>query len=192
MLGMLSWLHSTEDGILILNLVLMTSGQYKHCMERKWTRHLKEKSLQHQDPTFFANQDPPVLKIFVPTLKLMRWSRQVILPHIFSRTPTTGNWPQTVRKISQDCPGLPSDIDAAFTWHKSKSSYFLKGNKYWKFENMRPQRGYPKDIKDGFPGIPTGVDAAFVWGGNGKIYFFKGSKYWKFDKWLNVQEKLLL
>ena len=50
-----------------------------------------------------------------------------------------------------------------------------------KFENMRPQRGYPKDVADGFPGIPTDVDASFVWGGNGKIYFFKGSKYWKFD-----------
>merc|ERR1719394_2162783 len=76
---------------------------------------------------------------------------------------------------------MPSNIDAAFTWHKSKATYFLKGNKYWKFENRRPKAGYPKDIKDGFPGIPTGVDAAFVWGGNGKIYFFKGSQYWRFD-----------
>ena len=57
----------------------------------------------------------------------------------------------------------------------------IKGRKYWKFENRRPQPGYPKAIKDGFPGIPTGVDVAFVWGGNGKIYFFKGSQYWKFD-----------
>ena len=85
------------------------------------------------------------------------------------------------RKIAQDWPGLPSNIDAAFTWQKSKSTYFLKGNKYWKFENRRPQPGYPKDMKDGFPGIPAGLDAAFVWGGNGKIYFFKGSQYWKFD-----------
>ena len=50
-----------------------------------------------------------------------------------------------------------------------------------KFENMRPQRGYPKDVSDGFPGISTGIDAAFVWGGNGKIYFFNVTKYWKFD-----------
>jgi len=85
------------------------------------------------------------------------------------------------RKIAQDWPGLPSNIDAAFTWHKSKATYFLKGSKYWKFENMRPKSGYPKDIRDGFPGIPAGVDVAFVWGGNGKIYFFKGSQYWKFD-----------
>jgi matrix metalloproteinase-14 (membrane-inserted) len=59
------------------------------------------------------------------------------------------------RKISQDWPGFPSNIDAAFTWQNSKSTYFLKASKYWKFENMRPQKGYPKDMKDGFPGIPT-------------------------------------
>ena len=29
------------------------------------------------------------------------------------------------RKIYQDWPGLPSNIDAAFTWQKSKSTYFL-------------------------------------------------------------------
>jgi len=85
------------------------------------------------------------------------------------------------RNIAQDWAGLPGNIDAAFTWHKSRATYFLKGSKYWKFENMRPKPGYPKDMKNGFPGIPTGVDAAFVWGGNGKIYFFKGSSYWKFD-----------
>jgi matrix metalloproteinase-14 (membrane-inserted) len=77
------------------------------------------------------------------------------------------------RKIAQDWPTLPSNIDAAFTWQNS--TYFLKGYKYWKFQNRTPKPGYPKDIKDGFPGIPTGVDVSFVWGGNGKIYIFKGS-----------------
>ena len=55
------------------------------------------------------------------------------------------------------------------------------GDKYWKFSNMRPLYGYPKEITMGFPGIPSNIDAAFVWGKNGKIYFFKGEKYWKFD-----------
>ena len=76
---------------------------------------------------------------------------------------------------------MPPSIDAGFTWQQSKSTYFLKDNKSWKFENMRPKTGYPKYIKNGFPGIPIGVDVAFVWGGKGQIYFFKGSNYWKFD-----------
>ena len=34
--------------------------------------------------------------------------------------------PEYLRKISQDWPRLPSNIDAAFTWQRSKSTYFLK------------------------------------------------------------------
>merc|ERR1712117_710821 len=85
------------------------------------------------------------------------------------------------RKIAQDWPGLPSNLDAGFTWAKTKATYFFKGNQYWKFQNMVPSRGYPRPITKGFPGIPASVDTAFVWGGNGKIYFFKGGNYWKFD-----------
>jgi len=85
------------------------------------------------------------------------------------------------RKIAQDWPGLPNDLDAAFTWSKTGASYFFKGGQYWKFTNMAASRGYPKPISKGFPGIPVSVDTAFVWGGNGKVYFFKGGDYWKFD-----------
>ena len=85
------------------------------------------------------------------------------------------------RKIAQDWRGLPSNIDAAFTWEATRSTYFIKGGQYWKFENQRPYPGYPKHLSEGFPGIPANPDAAFVWGGNGKIYFFRGSEYWKFD-----------
>ena len=85
------------------------------------------------------------------------------------------------RPIAQDWPGLPTSLDAAFTWTKSRATYFLKGGQYWKFENQVAARGYPRPLADGFPGIPYNVDAAFVWGGNGKIYFFKAGQYWKFD-----------
>jgi len=85
------------------------------------------------------------------------------------------------RSIRTDWDGLPNNIDAAFTWRKTKSTYFFKGNLYWKFVNKRQSRGYPKRIGEGFPGIPDNLDTAFVWGGNGKIYFFKGTSFWKFD-----------
>merc|ERR1712047_137930 len=85
------------------------------------------------------------------------------------------------RKIAQDWPGLPSNLDAGFTWAKTKATYFFKGNQYWKFQNMAPSRGYPRPITKGFPGIPASVDTAFVWGGNGKTYFFKKGQYWRFN-----------
>ena len=85
------------------------------------------------------------------------------------------------RRISEDWRGLPGNLDAGFTWSKTKATYFFKGGQYWKFDNMVASPGYPKFLSQGFPGIPTNVDTAFVWGGNGKIYFFKGGDYWKFD-----------
>lgn len=85
------------------------------------------------------------------------------------------------RKISDDWPGLPNNIDAAFTWTDNQKTYFFKGSNYWKFDNKKPVPEYPKKITEGFDKIPSDIDAAFVWGGNGKIYFFKGDQYWKFD-----------
>ena len=55
------------------------------------------------------------------------------------------------RKIAQDWPGLPSSLDAAFTWTKTKATYFFKAGQYWKFEDMRPSPGYPKAMSRGFP-----------------------------------------
>ena len=68
------------------------------------------------------------------------------------------------RKIYQDWRGVPSNIDAAFTWESTRyilftllckyfehhitfdfrATYFIKGSKYWKFENMKAYPGYPK------------------------------------------------
>ena len=85
------------------------------------------------------------------------------------------------RRIADDWPGLPNNIDAAVTWPDNEMTFFFKGSQYWKFHNQDAKSGYPKRISSGFDGIPNNVDAAFVWGGNGKIYFFKGDDYWKFD-----------
>ena len=76
------------------------------------------------------------------------------------------------RSISGDWDGLPSNIDAAFTWTNGRT-YIFRGTKYWRFTNQEMDKGYPKPISKGFDGIPNNVDAAFVWSGNGKIYFFK-------------------
>ena len=85
------------------------------------------------------------------------------------------------RLIYQGWPGLPRNLDAAFTWTNRKT-YFFKGSKYWRFSDAgQMDEGYPKLISVGFESIPDNVDAAFVWPVNNKIYFFRGSQYWKFD-----------
>lgn len=77
------------------------------------------------------------------------------------------------RLISKSWEGLPSNIDAAFTYRNGKT-YFFKGSQYWRYVGKKMDGDYPKQISDGFTGIPDNIDAAVVWSGNGKIYFFKG------------------
>ncbi|GAB6022882.1 S-methylmethionine permease mmp1 [Chamberlinius hualienensis] len=84
------------------------------------------------------------------------------------------------RSITKDFKGLPSRMDAAFSWRNGKT-YFFKGDQYWRFTGKVMDKDYPQKIKDGFPGIPDNIDAALVWSGNGKIYFFKDALYWRFD-----------
>lgn len=81
--------------------------------------------------------------------------------------------PNYPKLISKSWIGLPSDIDAAFTYKNGKT-YFFKGSKYWKYNGKKIDGDYPKDISEGFTGIPDNIQAALVWSGNGKIYFFKG------------------
>ena len=78
------------------------------------------------------------------------------------------------RTISRDWEGLPSNIDAAFTWTNGKT-YIFKGSKYWRFTNTDMDKGYPKLISKGFDGIPNFVDAAFVWSGKRKDLLFQGA-----------------
>ncbi|XP_022903605.2 matrix metalloproteinase-14-like isoform X1 [Onthophagus taurus] len=82
--------------------------------------------------------------------------------------------------IANRWPGLPGNIDSAFT-HKNGKTYFFKGKKYWKYSGRRMDGDYPKDISAGFPGIPHNIDAVMVWSGNAKTYFFKGDQFWCFD-----------
>lgn len=82
--------------------------------------------------------------------------------------------------ISKGWPGLPGNINAAFTYKNGKT-YFFKGSQYWRYNGRKMDGDYPKPISEGFTGIPDNIDTAMVWSGNGKIYFYKGSKFWRFD-----------
>ncbi|NP_001171780.1 matrix metallopeptidase 19-like precursor [Saccoglossus kowalevskii] len=84
------------------------------------------------------------------------------------------------RKINEEYPDLPGDIQAAFTSPWTLNTYFIKGRRIWKFKNRTLAGGYPKRTKDA--GLPRDPDAAFVWSGEGKIYFFKGSRYYTWNE----------
>ena len=68
-------------------------------------------------------------------------------------------------------------MDTVFTWNGNKKTYFFKGTKYWRSTlDNRLDRGYPKDIKDGWPDLPSDIDAAVTWR-NGRSYIFSGKDY---------------
>ena len=76
------------------------------------------------------------------------------------------------RSIYEDWDGLPSGIQASFSWVNGKT-YFFKGSQYWRHSGSRMDVGYPKPISSGFEGIPSNIDAVFVWSGNGKQHILK-------------------
>lgn len=52
------------------------------------------------------------------------------------------------RLISRAWPGLPGNIDAAFTYKNGKT-YFFKGSKYWRYNGQKVDGDYPKEISEG-------------------------------------------
>lgn len=52
------------------------------------------------------------------------------------------------RLISRAWPGLPGNIDAAFTYKNGKT-YFFKGSKYWRYNGQKMDGDYPKEISEG-------------------------------------------
>ena len=91
------------------------------------------------------------------------------------------------KKISDNWPGIPNNIDAATVYSnpdsQTTSLYFFKGDKYYRYntDKNKVDPGYPKPISV-WNGVPNDLDAALELGSNNQVYFFKGDKYWKYDK----------
>ncbi|KAK5645914.1 hypothetical protein RI129_004378 [Pyrocoelia pectoralis] len=86
--------------------------------------------------------------------------------------------------IQSRWPGLPSNIDAAFTsWNNV--TIFYKGYYLWKYV-LNKKVGEPKLIADGYDNVPNHIDAAFIWSGSGHLYFFRGSKYWMYNSYKHL------
>ena len=95
--------------------------------------------------------------------------------------------------ISSGWPGIPDNIDAAFSFNETVS-YFFKGNLCYKFDspNDRVFAGYPKTISQCFPGVPDNLDSAVRYYWDNKVYFFKGLYHYKLNTATNTvtQEKI--
>eukprot|EP00057_Strongylocentrotus_purpuratus_P032770 XP_788786.3 PREDICTED: matrix metalloproteinase-18 [Strongylocentrotus purpuratus] len=97
--------------------------------------------------------------------------------HVFRRTSNNIIPAGYPKRIGDEFPGLPTNLDAAIFY--SPYTYFFKGSQYWRFQNQEMAGTYPRPMSD-WRGVPTDVDSAFVWSRNGGIYFTKGNQYYRY------------
>lgn len=86
-------------------------------------------------------------------------------------------------------PRLPANLDAVIGFSKFSKTYFIKGRKVWRFDELKQQvdEGYPTNIKRVFPGVPSPVSSAFVHN-DGAAYFLKGYEYYRYNETLKSVE----
>eukprot|EP00062_Callorhinchus_milii_P010795 gi/632956061/ref/XP_007893773.1/ PREDICTED: proteoglycan 4 [Callorhinchus milii] len=97
--------------------------------------------------------------------------------YLFWTLNVNGHAPGPPRRIS-DVWGIQSPIDAVFTrCNCDGNTFFIKGQKYWRFQNGKMDSGYPKTVSQGFSGLKGKIVAALSMAAyNNKpevVHFFK-------------------
>ena len=90
--------------------------------------------------------------------------------------------PLEITNKELNLPKELADMDASLAWGGNRQTYFLKGDKFWRYNNemKRVDDSYPKLIQEAWRGLPNNLDAAVQWK-NGKSYFFKDLNYYQLD-----------